>query len=267
MTAWQRFGDGKLDFTLEAYTAILKAGLDAGYAMYPVSEWHDLPQDKRLGIMLRHDVDRRPQNALDMARAEHGLGVRSTYYFRILPCAFDPRIIKEIQALGHEIGYHYEDWHLAKRDPKKALALFEEHLAKIRQYAPVRSIAMHGSPLSSENNMTIWQHHDFARHGVNDAVLSFDYAGYVFFTDSGRTFGASSANLRDYLGDAGSVPDVRTSEQLAAWLKRRPAERVQISVHPERWNKPGWAWMRQWGVDMAANLAKRGLRLVRSVLR
>ena len=252
-----------MDFTLKAYAGILKAGLEAGYAMHPVSDWHDLPQEKRRGIILRHDVDRRPQNALDMARAEHALGVRSTYYFRILPCAFVPDIIKSVSGLGHEIGYHYEDWYLANRDPKKAIALFEEHLAKIRQHAPVRSIAMHGSPLSRENNMTSWQHHDFTRHGVNDAVLSIDYAGYVFFTDSGRTFGKSAANLRDYLGDAGAVPDVRSSQQLAAWLARRPAERVQISVHPERWNEPGWGWMRQWGTDIAANVAKRGLRLAR----
>jgi hypothetical protein len=256
-----------LDFTLSSYEEILKAGLDAGYAMYPVSDWHDLDGDKRRGIMLRHDVDRRPENALEMARAEHRLGIRSTYYFRILPCAFVPDIVSAIRGLGHEIGYHYEDWHLAKRDPHRAIALFEENLAKIRQIAPVRSIAMHGSPLSRENNMTIWQHHDFARHGVNDAVLSFDYAGYVFFTDSGRTFGQSGANLRDYLGDAGSVPDVRSSEQLAAWLARHPAERVQISVHPERWNEPGFAWMRQWGVDMAANIAKRGLRLTRGIVK
>jgi hypothetical protein len=256
-----------LDFTLEAYERILKAGLEARYAMYPVSDWHDLPKDKRRGIMLRHDVDRRPQNALEMARAENRLGIRSTYYFRILPCAFVPDIISAIRGLGHEIGYHYEDWHLAKRDPQKAIALFEEHLAKIRQHAPVRSIAMHGSPLSRENNMTIWQHHEFVGYGVNDAVLSFDYTDYVFFTDSGRTFGRSGANLRDYLGDAGSVPEVRSSAQLAAWLARRPAERIQISVHPERWNEPGLAWMRQWGVDMAANLAKRGLRLARSVLK
>ncbi len=165
--------------------------------------------------------------------------------------------------LGHEIGYHYEDWHLAKRDPAKAIALFESHLARLRELAPVRSIAMHGSPLSRENNMNIWKHFPYAKSGVNDAILSFDYSGYVFFTDSGRTFGPSSANLRDYLGDAQTVPDVRTSDELAAWLGKRPAERVQINVHPERWNPPGLAWARQWALDLAANTAKRGLKLVR----
>lgn len=252
-----------LDFTLEKYEMIVRAALEAGYSMFPVSDWADLPQSQRLGVMMRHDVDRRPQNALAMAQLEHSLGVRSTYYFRILPCAFVPQIITAIAGLGHEIGYHYEDWHLAKRDPAKAIALFESHLARLRELAPVRSIAMHGSPLSRENNMNIWKHFPYAKSGVNDAILSFDYSGYVFFTDSGRTFGPSSANLRDYLGDAQTVPDVRTSDELAAWLGKRPAERVQINVHPERWNPPGLAWARQWALDLAANTAKRGLKLVR----
>ena len=58
-------------------------------------------------VLLRHDVDARPQNALRMARLEHSLGIRGTYYFR-MPHTFDPPIIKEIAALGHETGYHYE---------------------------------------------------------------------------------------------------------------------------------------------------------------
>lgn len=58
-------------------------------------------------VLLRHDVDARPDNALRMARLEHSLGIRGTYYFR-MPHTFDPPIIKEIAALGHEIGYHYE---------------------------------------------------------------------------------------------------------------------------------------------------------------
>jgi hypothetical protein len=252
-----------LDFTLAKYEKIVRAALAAGYRIYPITAWASIPEPERTGIMMRHDVDRHPENALAMAKLEYGLGVRSTYYFRILPCAFAPPIIAAIRDLGHEIGYHYEDWHLAKRDPAKAISLFATHLSRLRELAPVKSIAMHGSPLSRENNMTIWQHHRFSDYDVNDAILSFDYTGYVFFTDSGRTFGPSGANLRDYLGDADTVPDVRSSDELAAWLAHRPAERVQINVHPERWNPPGPAWLRQWAVDKAANSAKRGLKLLR----
>lgn len=33
---------------------------------------------------MRHDVDRKPQNALRMAKLENDLGIKVTYYFRII---------------------------------------------------------------------------------------------------------------------------------------------------------------------------------------
>jgi hypothetical protein len=59
-------------------------------------------------IILRHDVDARPQNSLRLARLEHSLGIRGTYYFRMVPQSYNEAVICEIHGLGHEIGYHYE---------------------------------------------------------------------------------------------------------------------------------------------------------------
>jgi hypothetical protein len=59
-------------------------------------------------VILRHDVDLKPQNSLATAKIEHGLGIKGSYYFRMVPESFNVDIIKEIVSLGHEIGYHYE---------------------------------------------------------------------------------------------------------------------------------------------------------------
>lgn len=254
-----------MDFTLAKYASIIDAAKGAGLTIYPVADWHALaPQARTRGVMMRHDVDRRPRNALAMAQLEAGRGVRSSYYFRIVPSAFEPSVIRDIAGLGHEIGYHYEDWHMAGRDREKARSLFERNLEKVRAIAPVRSIAMHGSPLSRESNMRIWDHLDFTQYGVIDAILSFDYSGYLFFTDAGRTFGQTGANLRDYLGNAESLPSVRRSDQLAAFLATAPDRPIQINVHPERWSPHGPDWYRQWAFDKAANGAKRVLRGLRA---
>ena len=66
-------------------------------------------------VILRHDVDRLPENSLRTARIEQEMGIRGSYYFRIVPESWDEKIIKEIAALGHEIGYHYEDVDLAAK--------------------------------------------------------------------------------------------------------------------------------------------------------
>lgn len=258
-------GKGKVDFTFDSYALIVDAALRSNQRMYPVIDWYALPEHERRGIMLRHDVDRRPENALTMARLEATRGIRSTYYFRIVGTAFHPDIMREIADLGHEIGYHYEDWHLGRGVPAKSIESFEANLARMREIFPIKSIAMHGSPLARESNLTIWRHIDFKDYGVIDASNSFDYSGYTFFTDSGRTFGASSANIRDYLPGATAEPSVRSSKDLAKYLMHRPASKMQISVHPERWNAVGWPWYRQLAIDMAANTAKVGIRQIYKV--
>ncbi len=60
-------------------------------------------------MLLRHDVDLLPRNALAMANLEHGTGVVATYYFRAVTESWDEGIIWEIASLGHEVGYHYEN--------------------------------------------------------------------------------------------------------------------------------------------------------------
>ena len=60
-------------------------------------------------IILRHDVDDRKLNSLQTARLENELGIRGTYYFRMVPESFDEDVIRQIYELGHEVGYHYED--------------------------------------------------------------------------------------------------------------------------------------------------------------
>jgi hypothetical protein len=97
-----------LDFTLEKYKDLCLALLDSGYTPLAVYSYLTGKQrnNKKL-IVLRHDIDRKPENALRMAELEHELGIQSTYYFRV-PYTFKPEIIGKIHDLGHEIGYHYE---------------------------------------------------------------------------------------------------------------------------------------------------------------
>lgn len=251
-----------MDFTLKKYLGIVDASLDAGYAIGSVSDLFD-GRLRDHSVVLRHDVDRRPLNALAMATAEARKGVRASYYFRSVPVSFDPKIISAIAELGHEIGYHYEDWHLAKYDKHLAKALFEKNLSAIRSIAPVSTICMHGSPLSKENNMTIWQHWRFEDYGLKDCILSHDYNGHAFFTDSGRTFGVSGANLRDELGDADIFPSVRTTEDLCKFVRNRSAGRIMISCHPERWTDDPITWLPQFARDQLANAVKQGIRQAR----
>ena len=91
-----------------------------------------------------------------MAELEHGLGIQSTYYFRVL-YTFKPEIIGKIRDLGHEVGYHYEVLSKANGDYEKAVELFEQELSEFRKIVDVKTISMHGSPLSRYDNRDLYR--------------------------------------------------------------------------------------------------------------
>lgn len=145
------------DFTLNAYRQYLRA-IKASYPnILCFSDFFSLDELPYSFILIRHDVDRKPGNALKMALLESEMGICSTYYFRTRKHVFKPGIISEIAGAGHEIGYHYESLSDAKGKHQVALKDFEQNLKKLRNIVPVRTIAMHGSPLSPYDNRDIWR--------------------------------------------------------------------------------------------------------------
>ncbi len=117
-------------------------------------------------IILRHEVDRRPGNALKTAWLEHDLDIPASYYFRAVPESWDEAVIREIAGLGHEIGYHYENLSACKGDDGRAWEDFQANLSKLRELSPVTTICMHGSPLSRINNLDLWQTRDYKALGI-----------------------------------------------------------------------------------------------------
>lgn len=64
-------------------------------------------------IALRHDIDFAPRYSLEMAQLEHAAGIVSTFFVLVDGQFYNPlqtdivRQIREIHALGHEIGLHF----------------------------------------------------------------------------------------------------------------------------------------------------------------
>ena len=96
-----------MDFTIKIYTRLLGVLRVRGYFFQTVEGFIKVPKDKT--IILRHDVDLIPENALRMAELEHELGIGSTYYFRAVQESWNENIIRQIAEMGHEIGNHYEN--------------------------------------------------------------------------------------------------------------------------------------------------------------
>ena len=120
------------DFTLKSYRSLLTAFQKAGYQFQTFEGMMTAPAEGKT-VVMRHDVDEKAPNALKMAQLEHELGIRSTYFFRIVKQSNVPEVIRGIAAMGHEIGYHYEDLATAEGDMEKATASFEKNLIYFRE--------------------------------------------------------------------------------------------------------------------------------------
>jgi len=248
------------DFTHEGYRMLLAALAEAGYRFLTFSRI----ADRREGaphVVLRHDVDRMPARAVAMAMLESSCGVSATYFFRIRSGAFDEQAVRQVSALGHEVGYHYEELADTRGDFDRAWELFRRNLELLRAVTPVHSIAMHGRPFSRWDARDLWRRYDYRTVGVKcEAYRDLDWTHWRYFTDTGRGWNGL-ANLRDFPIVEGALPLLRMSGTgaLAGFLRSRTPD-VVISNHPERWTAGMLGWIQVLATDCAVSMAKRILR-------
>jgi hypothetical protein len=249
------------DFTYTQLIALYSILDDAGYQILSFEKYlRGKPLDKKF-VILRHDVDRKKENALKMAKIEHERGITSSYYFRY-PSTFDPDLITKISAMGHEIGYHYEVLAKTKGDYKKAIQLFGEELLAFRKFYDIKTCCPHGSPLSRFDNREFWKMNDFRAFGISgDAQLSVNDP-VVFFSDTGRSWDNRN-NLRDSVVNSSTPTGICSTDDLMEFIRHGSPPTLYISIHPERWTAGGLRWYFQRYADVIYNTGRiiiKGIR-------
>lgn len=230
------------DFTPEAYKKLAETLKAGGYSFQTFENFLTKPL-KKVAIM-RHDVDLKKENALQFALLEHELGIQASYFFRIIPESFDAGIIQKIKDLGHEIGYHYEDLTLAGGDTGKAIRLFEEHLDLFRRYYPVKTICMHGSPLSKYDNRQLWQKYDYKKYGLTgEPYFDIDFNEVCYLTDTGRRWDKTGAVVRDKVKSRYNF-HFRTTQNIIDHIDELP-DKLMINTHPQRWSDKFLPWIKE----------------------
>ena len=185
------------DFTLKSYQALILAFQKASYRFQTFEEAMTTPGNGKT-VVMRHDVDELAWNALKMAQLENRLGIRATYFFRIVKQSNVPEVIRQIVALGHEVGYHYEDLSLTDGDEKRAMISFENNLAYFRTFYPVRTVSMHGSSTSKYDNRLLWKYNKLEDYGlVGEPYLSVDFDKVFYLTDTGYAWDGGKFATRD----------------------------------------------------------------------
>lgn len=245
------------DFTVKKYRELLDALISAGYDFQAFRDFLKKPLDKVL--ILRHDVDKKPGNSLRFAEIEHEKGLKASYYFRVVPESLQVDKLMAIKALGHEIGYHYEDMDPAKGDHEKAIKSFEENLAKLRKLAPIDTICMHGSPLSKYDNKDLWKHYDYQEYGIiGEPYFDLDYSKVLYITDTGRKWNNRDASIRDKVDSPFEI-DVKSTEHFIELIKAGEIpDQMMINTHPQRWNDEVVPWV----VELVSQTVKNRIKKI-----
>jgi len=246
-----------MDFTLKRYIQILVTFIENSYK-------------SSASLLLRHDVDRIPQNALKMAKLEASIGVKSIYFFRIVPHVFKADIIQKIAAMGHEIGYHYEDIDLAAKSLKGsekevsekeltdiAINLFEMNLERMRKYYPITKICMHGSPLSKYDNRLLWKYYNYRDYGIEfEPYFDVDYNEVFYITDTGRKWNNENVSVRDKVNSGFDIKIRSTKHLIRLIEKGKLPDKIMINVHPHRWFNFGKGWVKELVMQNIKNVVK-----------
>ncbi len=234
-----------MDFTYRKYNELLRALQNKGYAFRTFESFCQGNTEGRF-VMLRHDIDARSAHACRFAKIEDAMGIKATYYFRIIPQSNNPEAIKQIASLGNEIGYHYEDLTLAKGDAKKAIVLFAEHLHYFQQFYPIKTISMHGSPTLPYDNRDMWKTFDYRQWGIiGEPYFDIDYQHVAYLTDTGRKWNDTQSNRRDKVESPFQFNFKTTDEVINAIHCGYLPDQLMITTHPQRWTNNFIRWIQE----------------------
>lgn len=232
------------DFTHQIYKKLLISLKSYKFQFITVEEYFNSKYDStKPFIMIRHDVDRRPNSSLEMAKIEKSLEVKATYYFRTIPQTLKPNIIKEIADLGHEIGYHYESLAETNGDYEKAIKDFEVNLSKLNELYPIKNIAMHGRPTSKWDSRLLWEKYDYKKYGIlSEPYFDINFKKILYITDAGRAWNNESINLRDKVDTKFEFSFDYTEDIIEQLNEKKLPNMIMINIHPEHWAKSDIEW-------------------------
>lgn len=238
-----------MDFTLNRYSELLQAFKSSGKT-----------------FIVRHDVDLKPENSLATARLETQLGLQATYYFRAVPESWNESIIKEISALGHEIGYHYECLTTCNGNKEAAWEDFKKNLNALRQLAPVSKICMHGSPRSKWDSRDLWKKYDYRILDINyEPYLDTDFTHALYLTDTGRRWDGWKVSVRDKIPgwqekwqEQGLI--FHSTNDIIIGIKSgkipQNISTIYITTHPQRWTNSPLQWLKELVMQNLKNIIK-----------
>jgi len=232
-------------------------------------------------VAIRHDVDYFPKRALVLAGIEAENQISTTYYVRRRFFDSDPELVHRVAALGHQIGYHYEEVDVHQKAPnmqvgRDAVGFFVGSLLDLDKIGfPIRTVCPHGNPMTDVDNrqvvhllrdenyldmLAFTYDKALVKTKISDRLIgdaSIDISGAdfdLYIPDTGRF--NPRYNLKDRI-DGCAITGLRSVDDLEKILNDGVHRRIYMNMHPDRWSGDIATWLFDFGFDTAKNMVKR----------
>lgn len=223
-------------------------------------------------LVLKHDVETNVKKAFRIAEIEHKYDHRGSYYVQayLLKDRKNIALLQQMQAMGHEISYHYDVLDSCKGDMDLAMQEYADNVALFESNGfPVETVCQHGNPVVERRGYS--SNRDFYRNErvqaayphTADIMVDFPAKAnvkYLYFSDAGRQFQLIYDPLEnDRIPSDDKNTKVGTMEELAAYAER---ENCIISIHPHRWSRSKMLyWIRGAAFKVIRQTAKLMLKI------
>lgn len=199
-------------------------------------------------VVLKHDVETNVKRAYNMSKIEHKYGHRGTYYIQayLLDNDENVKLLCKMQAMGHEISYHYDVMDSNKGDIQGALLEFEKNRKKfVDNGFEITTVCQHGNPIVERNGYN--SNRDFFRNNkiqekysnISDIMVNFKdkhNTEYNYYSDAGRNFKLIFDPIYNDIIDSADK-DIKYAN-LNELLRTIDFDNGNIiSTHPHRWEK------------------------------
>lgn len=195
-------------------------------------------------LVLKHDIENTVPKAYKLAEIENKYGHRGTYYAHayLLDDPKNVELLRKMQAMGHEIAYHYDVMDSNHGNLDGAINEFEVNRKRFESLGfPIITVCQHGNPVVERVGYT--SNRDFFRSSraqalyPNIADIMVDYkdkyhTDYSYFSDAGRKFKLIFDPINNDIvnSDDKNIP----YEDLNDLMEALPSKAI-ISTHPHRW--------------------------------
>jgi len=140
----------------------------------------------------------------------------------------------------------------------------------MRRYADIKTICMHGSPLSKWDSRLLWTKYNYRDFGIiGEPYFDIDFTQVAYYTDTGRRWDGDRVSRRDKIMNpvtqviaAAKFPRFHTTFDIinAANSGELP-EQIMFTFHPQRWHDHWLPWIKELVGQNVKNIGKFGMNL------